>query len=269
MLERRRQDNVVYYASPSLSATGVPHAFSTRLGGVSEPPFDSMNLGTVGTGDAGVQDSLENLRTNQRRLRAAIGCESRESCNVHQVHGAGVLTARPGEVFANGRKADAIVSDDPARVVGVKYADCVPILLAAPTGRAVAAVHAGWRGVIAGVLPAAIAKLVEVGRCGAGELIAAVGPCIGFDHFEVGPEVLEAFVARFGAAAPIRRLGEKGRVDLAEAVRRQLIEAGLSGDRIDTTDRCTFRDFGEFFSHRRDRGVTGRMAAFIGARGTS
>src|SRR4051812_49101894 len=116
MLERRRQANVVFYVSPLLAATGVPHAFSTRLGGVSEPPFDSMNLGTVGTGDAGLQDSIDNIRTNQRRLRAAMGCESRESCNVHQVHGAGVLTARPGEPFENGRKADAIVSDDPARV---------------------------------------------------------------------------------------------------------------------------------------------------------
>jgi hypothetical protein len=131
----------------------------------------------------------------------------------------------------------------------------------------VAAVHAGWRGVIAGVLPAAVAKLAEVGGCGAGELVAAVGPCIGFEHFEVGPEVLEAFVGRFGSDAPIRRVGEKGRVDLIESVRRQLIEAGLDGERIDTTDRCTFRDADEFFSHRRDRGVTGRMAAFIGARG--
>lgn len=269
MLERRRQDNVVYYASPLLAAIGVPHAFSTRLGGVSSAPFDSMNLGTVGTGDSGVQDPVENIRANQRRLRATIGREDREACNVHQVHGNGVLTARPGEPFANGQKADAIVSDDPGRVVSVKYADCVPILLASPNGQAVAAVHAGWRGVIAGVLPTAVAKLADVGRCRAAELVAAVGPCIGFEHFEVGPEVLEAFVARFGGDAPIRRVGEKGRVALAEAVRRQLVEAGLSADRIDMTDRCTFRDADEFFSHRRDRGVTGRMAAFIGPRGAA
>jgi polyphenol oxidase len=268
MLERRRQDNVVYYVSPVLAAAGAPHAFSTRLGGVSAAPFDSMNLGTLGSGEAGVQDALENIRANQRRLRAAIGCEGREACNVHQVHGAVVVTARPGEGFENGQRADAIVSDDPGRVVSVKYADCVPILLASPQGRAVAAVHAGWRGVIAGVLPAAVAKLAEVGGCRAGAVTAAIGPCIGLEQFEVGPEVLAAFVARFGADAPVRRVGEKGRVDLAEAVRRQLTEAGVPADRIDATDRCTFRDGDEFFSHRRDRGVTGRMAAFIGARGT-
>ena len=102
---------------------------------------------------------------------------------------------------------------------------------------------------------------------GAKDVIAAIGPCIGFDAFEVGPEVVDEFVARFGPAAPVRtRKDGKGHVDLREAVRRQLVDAGVSPDRIDTTDRCTFRDDGEFFSHRRDNGVTGRMAAVIGVK---
>jgi YfiH family protein len=260
MLERQQVDAVVYYFSPLLRAAGVPHAFSTRLGGVSSPPFDSMNLGTLGSGDSPVQDSIENIRANQRLLRRAIGCESREACNVHQVHGADVLNAHPNEPFENGRKADAILSDDPTRVVSVKYADCVPILLASPDGRTVAAIHAGWRGVIAGVVPAAVAKFPST------DLLAAIGPCIGFDAFEVGLEVLDAFTKRFGPNAPTRRIADKGRVDLREAVRLQLLESGVHQDHIDSTDRCTFRDATEFFSHRRDHGITGRMAAFIGAR---
>ena len=261
-LERREIDGIVIYASPLLEGVGVPHAFSTRIGGVSGKPFDSMNLGTVGSGDSGAQDSIENIRANQKLIRGAIGCAAREACNVHQVHGADVLTASPGEPFENGRKADAILSNDPGRVVSVKYADCVPILLASEDGRFVGAIHAGWRGLIAGAVPAAVAMLKDRHP---GEVLAAVGPCIGYDAFEVGPEVLRAFVGRFGECAPIRREGEKGRVDLREAVRRQLNEAGVT--RIDLTDRCTVRDEDEFFSHRRDNGITGRMAAFIGARG--
>ena len=102
---------------------------------------------------------------------------------------------------------------------------------------------------------------------GGSSFVAAIGPCIGFDAFEVGPEVLTEFQSVFEERAPIRRMDDgKGRVDLREGVRMQLIGAGLSDEQIDTTDRCTSRDADEFFSHRRDRGVTGRMAALIAPR---
>ncbi len=253
------------YVSPLLDAAGVPHAFSTRLGGVSSAPFDSLNLGTVGGADA--QDPLSNIRENYRRLRAAIGCEHRDRCWVHQVHGGDVCSIAPGESFESGVKADALVTTDPARVVSVKYADCVPILLATCDGRAVGAVHAGWRGVIAGVVPAAVARVSELSRTPADRLIAAIGPCIGLDHFEVGPEVVSVFREKFsGDDALVRPEGDKGFIDLREAVRRQLCDAGLQIHRIDTTDLCTYENREEFFSHRRDHGLTGRMAAVIGAR---
>jgi hypothetical protein len=230
-----------------------------------------------------------------------------------------VLWVNRGELFENGRRADALVSDDPRRVVAVRVADCVPVLLAAPDGggatdastsvdvdgRVAIGALAG-RGVkqraehvgaaarearrerrvavlrveideLEGALAlddVALAKLdarrdalaSELAALpGADGVAAAIGPCIGFGAFEVGPEVIEAFVRRFGEAAPVRRRGDgSGHIDLREAVRRQLVAAGLSPDRIDTTDRCTFRDSQEFFSHRRDNGVTGRMAAMIG-----
>jgi hypothetical protein len=264
MLQRRTaSDGIVYYASPLLEALGVPHAFSTRVGGASPAPFDSLNLGI--SRDSELKDARENILENYRRLAAAIGCGGRERCWVSQVHGADVREARRGADFESGACADAIVCDDARRLVSVKYADCVPILLASPDGRAVAAVHAGWRGVVAGVLPGAVERLAAVGGCAPGELVAAVGPCIGFDAFEVGPEVLAAFEQLFGPAAPLRRQDSgKGRVDLRESVRRQLVSAGIPPERIDPTDLCTVANPAEFYSHRRDGVSTGRMAALIG-----
>jgi polyphenol oxidase len=255
-LQRRiAPHGVVYYASPLLEAAGVPHAFSTRLGGISPAPFDSLNLGNPN--GCAVQDEYERVWENYRRLQAAAGCGGGELCHVHQVHRATVVEARPGESFDRSAKADAIVSDDPTRVLSVRVADCVPVLLSTRDGRTVAAIHAGWRGVIAAVVPAPLRRLQ-------GEAIAAIGPCIGADAFEVGPEVLEEFVRVFGADAPVRRNSDgRGRVDLREAVRRQLLASGVPEQSIDVSDRCTHRDADEFFSHRRDNGVTGRMAAVV------
>jgi hypothetical protein len=99
-------------------------------------------------------------------------------------------------------------------------------------------------------------------------VVAAIGPCIGFESFEVGGEVLDEFSRAFGSDAPIRRRDDgKGHVDLREALRRQLLEAGVAELRIDTTDRCTYTHVEEFFSHRRDKGITGRMAAFVAPAG--
>jgi hypothetical protein len=262
MLHRRiSPDGVVYYASPVLEAAGVPHAFSTRIGGVSAAPFDSLNLGNPNGYD--LRDPDENLAENYRRLFVAAGCAGREWCRVHQVHGATIAGARRGEPFDRHQKADAIVGDDPERALTVRVADCVPVLLATADGRAVAAVHAGWRGVVAGVVPAAAAAVRAV-RAEAMNVLAAIGPSIGASAFEVGPEVLVAFAGLFGGAAIVeRRPDGKGLVDLRRAIHLQLREAGLADEQIDSTDRCTYRDADEFFSHRRDRGLTGRMAAVI------
>jgi copper oxidase (laccase) domain-containing protein len=215
------------------------------------------------------------------------------------------VLVRRGEPFENGPRADALVSDDPTRVMSVRVADCVPVLIASEDGRAVGAVHAGWRGVIAGVIPNALERLRSLGftpspgnpgegwdegspqamidrattsiarnphpalsrstgRGREGNVVVAIGPAIGVDAFEVGPEVLAEFERVFGGDAPIRRRDDgKGHVDLRAAIVLQLIAAGIAADRIDVSDRCTFRDADEFFSHRRDRGVTGRMAAII------
>jgi polyphenol oxidase len=256
MLQRRiAPDGPVFYVSPKLAELGVRHAFSTRLGGVSPPPFNSLNLGNPN--GCAIQDDEPRIQENYHRLQSAIGCETSRRCWVHQVHAATVVDTTSRD-YDNSLKADALVTSDSSQVLSIRIADCVPILLADGNGACVAAVHAGWRGVIAGVIPAAVQAMARP------PVAAAIGPCIGFDAFEVGAEVLVEFERAFGRAAPIRRESSgKGHVDLRAACRIQLREAGLSDERIDSTDRCTFRDADEFFSHRRDNGVTGRMAALI------
>jgi len=271
VLERRTSSTgVVYYVSPLLAAVGVPHGFSTRIGGASTGPFGSLNLGNP-SGSA-VQDEWQRIHENYRRLQAAIGFQpAQQRCWVHQVHGADVVFVRRGQEFTSGARADALVCDDPNRIIAVRVADCAPLLLASDDGRVVAAVHAGWRGVLAGVVPNAVRELRRM--CSAAgqtqrTIFAAVGPCIGRRAFEVGPEVLEQFQASFGERAPVDRNSAcgKGHLDLRAAIRIQLLQAGLSDDCIDSTDLCTYGDAAQFFSHRRDRGITGRMAALISPR---
>jgi YfiH family protein len=259
MLQRRiAPDGPVFYVSPQLAELGVRHAFSTRQGGVSPAPFDSLNLGNPN--GCSIQDDEPRIQENYHRLQSGIGCKSSRRCWVHQVHAADVVDSTICD-FKNSLKADALVTTDASQVLSIRIADCVPILLADESGACVAAVHAGWRGVIAGVIAAAVKAMARP------PIAAAIGPCIGFDAFEVGPEVLAEFERVFGRDAPIRRESSgKGNVDLRFACRIQLRQAGLSDGRIDGTDRCTFRDADEFFSHRRDNGVTGRMAALIAPR---
>lgn len=264
LVRRTSSTGVVYYSSPLLEARGIVHAFSTRIGGISPPPFDSMNLGNPN--GCAVQDQTDRIAENYRRLMRACGCENLPRFYLHQIHG-DVVAVVDGPDFSNSAKGDALVTRRPGYVLSVRIADCCPVLLATPDGHAVAAIHAGWRGAVGGVIAAAVSKLIEIAGGDPASLLAAVGPCIGFDAFEVGPEVLTEFEAIFGQRAPIRNdANGKGHVDLAAACRLQLIRAGLDSDKIDTTDRCTHRDADEFFSHRRDRGVTGRMSALIASK---
>jgi hypothetical protein len=229
---------------------------------VSPAPFHSLNLGNP-SGQA-TQDDHQRITENYYRLMSAIGCPSQWPLRVHQVHGASVAqveTDRPFEVEA---KADAIVSRDRGRAISVRVADCVPVLIATKDGGTVAAVHAGWRGIIQGVIGATIKRMKSAAGHGPDTFTAAIGPCISARAFEVGEEVLLEFEKSFGTAAPIeRRKDGKGWVDLRAAAQIQLMAARLRSENIDLTDRCTSTHGDEFFSHRREKGLTGRMAAVI------
>ena len=258
----------VLLTSTLLASCGIPHAFTTRQGGHSTGIFDSLNFGNPSDLSPERRDPPSRIALNKQAALEATGMAGREFVEVHQVHGDGVHVVRVGSPSHAGpetTKADAIVSDDPERAVAVRVADCTPMLVATADGRLVAAVHAGWRGVVADVAVRTVEAMMRLGAS-PGDLVAAIGPCISAPEFEIGPEVVEAFRQRFGARTPhVRETPDgKGRADMQGALRTSL--EGLGVRRIDVLARCTVREPSHFFSHRRDRGVTGRMAAFIGAR---
>lgn len=245
--------------SPLLSALGFRHGFSLRVGGVSEPPFSSLNLGRA------VGDDAEAVAENHLRFAADVGYAPARLYEVHQVHGRAVETVDATVLPATyrAREADALVSCTPGCAVGIRVADCVPILLADPKSGAVSAVHAGWRGMVDGVVEAAVATLAQRAATPRSALVAAVFPCIGAEAFEVGDDVAEAIVRAVASPTVRRDDAGRARIDLALAARLQLARAGLVASAIDHVAGCTFTEPQRFFSHRRDHGRTGRHLAAI------
>jgi len=262
-LERIPHDHgVVTYRSPQLHALGVPHAFSTRLGGYSIGPYASLNLGPL---EKGGGDDNTTVAANFRRFRATLGLGRHLRVTCRQVHGRAVWSPPAAPVKpADIPEADALVTAHANLMLTIRVADCVPVLLAAESGAVVAAAHAGWRSIVAGVVNETLSVLREEHTVEPGQVVAAIGPCLSVEHFEVGEEVADAFVQAGLADTIDRAPGRKPHIDLRGAVMRQLTSAGIPAERIDHTDRCTWRDADEFFSHRRDQGVTGRMVAAIG-----
>ncbi len=234
------------------SLLDVPHGFSLRAGGVSVGPLSSLNLGE------GVGDAEPSVVENVRRLAEAVGRLPEQLATVRQVHGDRVVRGTPGVR----PEADGVWTDDATGVwVGVKSADCVPVLLATADGRSVAAVHSGWRGTALGVAARAVETLVRTGAK-ASSVKAAIGPCIQACCYEVGPELATRFGAEFGAGV-VRAWGVRPHLDLPGAVRATLLGAGLLPEHVDLQSACTACDASRFYSHRRDGGVTGRHLAFV------
>ena len=234
------------------------HALSTwRSGGVSAGPYASLNLGDH------VGDAPQAVDENRRRLCAAADLPTEPNW-LRQVHGIAVAdldrlagedsTRREGER----PEADAAVARGAQRICAILTADCLPVLLAARTGAAVAAAHAGWRGLAGGVLAATVQALALP----PGNLIAWLGPCIGPSCYEVGSEVRAAFLAQLPQAEHAFRANERGRylADLAQIARIELHRLGVAA--VYGGEECTHRDAARYFSHRRD-GRTGRQATLI------
>jgi YfiH family protein len=234
---------------------GVVHGFSTRRGGCSPGPLDSLNLAW----DRGVE---ADNRENWRRVRVAVGLPECSVSVVHQVHGDGVWTAlAAGDPLKAQAEADAVFTKRPNELVAVRTADCVPILLAGPG--VVAAVHAGWRGTAKGIVGLAVTAICDAAQCDPGQLVAAIGPCIGLDAYEVGEEVVDGLSHLIDPKHFLRRGDSRPHVDLKAANAAILAQAGVLD--IDVLSHCTHSDEA-FFSHRRDGASTGRMAAVIGFR---
>lgn len=232
---------------PEAAGTGARPAFTTRRGGVSAAPYDSLNLGRSTADDPAA------VETNRNRVLEALGLPPARLATAGQVHGADVTTVRGPGLHPG---CDALVTTEPGLALAVSGADCLPILFTAPG--AVAAAHAGWRGVDAGMPAAALAAL----RAAAGVAAAAVrvyfGPCIRPCCYEVGREVAERF-----PAAAVSRLGDSIRLDVAAAARLQLLAAGLPDSALHDVRECTSCRADRYFSHRRDRGITGRQWGIV------
>lgn len=253
--------SIVVLRSELLRQRGVRHAFSTRLGGVSEGPFATLNV-AVGPGD-----DPACVAENLRRFAAALEVDPERLFQTSQVHGATVrtVTAHDDRRAVLHEEADALVADDRSLGIGIRTADCVPILLHDAVTGSVAAVHAGWRGVVGGIVENAVATLAIRARGSAG-IVAAIGPSIGPCCFEVGDEVAEAIEGAAPSPAPIvDRSRAKPHVDLRRAVRAQLRALGIGDPSIEDVAGCTRCDADRFFSHRRDGARSGRLLAAIAA----
>lgn len=234
----------------SADVGGAEAAFTTRLGGVSDPPFDELNVGVL-TGD-----EPEAVRENRMRIARALGRDPAGVLLAHQVHGAALQRhdARPSpNPFCAGEmrspdEADGQLTSHPGLTPMVQVADCLPVAMAGPQG--VAMVHCGWRGLAAGIVAQA-AERVEASA-------AAIGPGIGACCYEVGDEVLASF-AGLGEG-----ISEGRMLDLAEVTRRLLAAAGVES--VESAGLCTSCRPQLFFSHRRDGERAGRQAGLAWAR---
>lgn len=236
-LDEHERDGVLWYADDGARDRGVVVAFTARTGGVSKPPYDTLNLAIS------VGDERADVAENRRRAAAAAGVESDRLALALQVHAADVLDVGPGEAGFLG-EADGLFAATPGPVLGILAADCAPVVLWGDRG--VAIVHAGWRGLVAGI----VAKGAErVGDVHAAWVGPAIHPCC----YEVGPEVVEAFAA---AGLPVH---DESHVDPGVAAGAALGRAGV--ERVAVSDVCTSCDT-RFFSYRRD-GLTGRHGAFV------
>jgi polyphenol oxidase len=219
--------------------------FSTRVGGVSAGPYESLNLG-IFTGD-----DPERVVQNRRRLADGAGIDPERTRMAWQQHGARVGRASPEGILTPGTQhepCDGWWSDEPGQGMMLVTADCLPVAIARRDGDrpALAVLHVGWRGLLEGIVANGAAVLGE------GRLASAIGPGIGPCCYEVRAEVAEPFAARFGREVLI-----DGRLDLWRATELALEQAGV--DEVERTDLCTHCHRELFFSHRRDRGTTGRQ----------
>jgi YfiH family protein len=236
----------------------VPHGFTTRHGGVSEGAFRSLNL------SLNVGDSPEHVAENVRIVARYAGISPFQIQTASQVHGARVLEdVAPdpsSELTSSCGEADALWTSSSGSAVAVRAADCVPIILVDPVGHRVAAVHSGWRGTELKIAARAV-KALEARGTTVSRLLVAIGPSIRACCYAVLPEVASRFFEAFGPNV-IRTRAGKHHLDLSAAVRDTLLEAGVRDEHIDLLPGCTSCLAEDFFSHRRDKGRTGRQMGF-------
>ena len=255
------------------------HAFSTRRGGVSPPPAAGLNLGMIAS------DLRANVEQNRKTLFRDLKAEGFSLASLRQVHSSSVFQAARGsrgeivysppgnpslgDSTSHPPQGDALLTDQAGMLLSVRTADCMPILLVNPRRHAIAAVHAGWRGALRGVLEKAVEEMRGAFGSDPKEMLAAIGPCIRACCYEVGEEVVATFNERFPNTKKFFRRktrATKAHLDLVAVARRQLQAAGLRPSSILAAPFCTACRTDLFFSHRKEGSGTGRMMAVMGIR---
>ena len=255
-------EGIIVWRSNQLLEHGVNHAFTTRHGGCSSGLKAGLDL--AGRGSR-VGADLVAAESNLERLRHQLEVsKSVRTLLLHQIHGKDVFVDDGAPRSWPPPKADILISDRPDGLLMVRVADCVPILLHDPASGAVAAIHSGWRGTVADAPGATVEAMRKEYGTRPERLIAAIGPAIGIDHFEVGEEVARAFTES-GLAECVRAGDPRPHVDLHAAVRARLLRAELEVEHIDGRAICSHAGTTDCFSYRRDGPEGGRMAALIQA----
>lgn len=259
----RERDGVKVLVCDALVQESFINGFSTRGGGVSDFPKGDLNLAGFD------EDAAENISENRRRFLAVFE-ESLQLATVWQVHGDTIRTiASDHDIQNSEERADALVSDIPGVLTGVKTADCVPVLIGDPATGAFAAVHAGWRGTALSIVKKAVLRLSDVYGADPGQMISAIGPAALCRKYEIGKDVMAAFADKFDESERYFTPTRDGHalVDLHMANRDQLVEAGVGRENIYTAPFCTMERPDLFFSYRLEKrtlGKTGRLLSVIG-----
>ncbi len=254
---RLNNNGIVLYRFEGLEkAADVNHAVLTRIGGVSQGHYATLNLGhTVG-------DDLKAVGENHRRALGALGLEPQQVISPHQVHGARVGIVGKEHLGTVQPATDALLTDAPDVPLMMRFGDCAPVMLFDPAQRVVGLAHAGWRGVVAGVIDATIGAMEERYGCDPANIWAGIGPTIGSCCYEVGADV----AAQIKDACPpeanvVQRVNGRVHADLPAAVESQLRAVGV--EQVEDSELCTACRVDEFFSHRAEHGKTGRFGIVI------
>jgi polyphenol oxidase len=256
-----RCGDVEYLAAEPLSAPeGVTHAFCTRLGGVSTGPYAGLNLG------CSVGDRAEDVVRNRRLVEEAFGIPDGKLILMRQVHGAQIRVLDSHEPLPEGPpECDGLITDRPGVALGVRTADCVPLLFVDPVRRVIGAAHAGWRGTALGIAARMVETLAGRFSCRREDLIAAIGPAIGPCCYQVDGPVFEAFSVFAGADRFLHPCREQGRwmLDPGLANRLQIGAAGVPPGNIHASGLCTSCRQDLFYSHRGGGGRAGRQISLV------
>jgi hypothetical protein len=252
------QQNGLRYYTFEIFPESITQAVFTRQGGVSPHPWDSLNVGGA------IGDEISHVRANRIRSFQALGRDPESIHDVWQVHSADVVCAdAPRPLETPYQKADILLSDNPQVTLFMRFADCTPVLLYDPKKHAIGIVHSGWLGTVRGAAHAAVQAMQARYASNPADILAAIGPAIGPDHYEIGADVIAQVKQAFGVDAEslLPAHGQNVHFDLWKA--NQVLLSRVGVNQIEVAGICTACHTDDWFSHRGEKGKTGRFGAMI------